>query len=78
MCWLAKALMKRGQLYKRGGVGLADLVHGEQQQTDLFSAPNQRRERGVDVLDRINAKFGRGTVGLGDAGWKVGGARLGE
>ncbi|MBN8263215.1 MAG: DUF4113 domain-containing protein [Xanthomonadales bacterium] len=73
--WLAKSLMKRGQLYKRGGVGLADLVRGEQQQADLFSAPNPRRERGVDVLDRINSKFGRGTVGMGDAGWKVGGAR---
>ena len=78
MRWLAKFIMKPGQLYKRGGVGLADLVCGEQQQADLFSAPNPRRERRVEVLDRINAKFGRGAVGLGDAGWMVGDVRLGE
>ncbi|WP_282295134.1 DUF4113 domain-containing protein [Stenotrophomonas sp. PS02289] len=30
------------------------------------------------VLDQINAKFGRGTVGVGNVGWRVGGARPGE
>lgn len=75
--WLAKSIMRPGQRYKRGGVGLAELVRGDQQQPDLFSAPSPRRERGVDVLDRINAKFGRGAVGMGDAGWKVGGVRPG-
>jgi DNA polymerase V len=76
--WLARSLMKPGQCYKRGGVGLADLVRGEQRQADFFSAPNPRRERGMEVLDRINAKYGRGTMGIGTAGWKVGGARPGE
>ncbi len=76
--WLARSLMKPGQCYKRGGVGLADLVRGEQRQADFFSAPNPRRERGIEVLDRINAKYGRGTMGIGTAGWKVGGARPGE
>lgn len=76
--WLAKSMMRPGQQFKRGGVGLADLVRGELRQVDMFSAPDPRQERGMEVLDRINAKFGRGTVGLGTTGWKVGGARPGE
>ncbi|WP_374356431.1 Y-family DNA polymerase [Thermomonas sp.] len=76
--WLAKSIMKRGQQYKRGGVGLADLVRGGQRQADFFSAPDPRRERGMEVLDRINAKFGRGSLGIGTMGWRVGGAKPGE
>lgn len=75
---LTKSMLKRSQTYKRGGVGLADLVRAEQRQTDLFSKPNPKHERGMEIMDRINAKFGRGTVGLGTAGWKVGGARPDE
>lgn len=73
--FLAKAMTRNGQRYKRGGVGLADLVRSEQRQPDLFSAADSRREDGMDVLDKINAKFGRGTMGLGASGWRVGGAR---
>ena len=76
--WLTKSMIKPGCLFKRGGVGLAELVRGGQRQADFFSAPDPRRERGMEVLDRINAKYGRGTVGLGTTGWKVGGARPGE
>lgn len=76
--WLAKSIMKPGQAFKRGGVGLVDLVRGGQQQADFFSAPDPRRERGMEVLDRINAKYGRGTLGLGAAGWRVGGVRPDE
>jgi len=76
--FLAKSIMRPGQHYKRGGVGLTSLVRCEQRQSDLFFEPCERQERGMEVLDRINAKFGRGTVGLGAAGWRVGGARPGE
>lgn len=76
--FLAKAMMQDGQRYKRGGVGLTDLVRSEQRQNDLFSAADPRRDCGMDVLDQINAKFGRGTMGMGTAGWRVGGARPGE
>lgn len=76
--WLAKSIMKPGQEFKRGGVGLLNLVRGGQRQADFFSAPDPKRERGMEVLDRINAKYGRGTLGLGTAGWKVGGARPDE
>lgn len=73
--FLAKSLMRPGLRFKRGGVGLSDLVRTEHRQADLFFGPDVRRERGMDMLDKINAKFGRGTVGLGTAGWRVGGAR---
>ena len=76
--FLAKSMMRPGQRYKRGGVGLMDLVRSEQRQEDLFSSADDYREQGMEVLDKINAKFGRGTVGLGASGWKVGGARPGE
>lgn len=76
--FLAKSMMRPGQTYKRGGVGLTDMVRSELRQADLFSGAHARRDRGMDVLDQINAKFGRGTVGLGSSGWNVGGARPGE
>lgn len=76
--FLAKAMMREGQLYKRGGVGLTDLARTDLRQADLFFGPDERRERGMDVIDRINAKYGRGTVGIGTTGWRVGGALPGE
>ena len=76
--FLAKSMLRLGQRYKRGGVGLTDLVRGKLRQADLFSGAHERRDRSMDVLDQINAKYGRGTVGLGSSGWKVGGARPGE
>ena len=76
--FLAKSMMQPGQQFKRGGVGLTDLVRAGQRPADLFFGPDVRRESGMDVMDKINAKFGRGSVGLGAAGWKVGGARPGE
>ena len=76
--FLARSMIKPGQQFKRGGVGLTDLVRTEQRQADLFFGPDVKRERGMDVLDKINAKYGRGTVGLGTTGWRVGGARPGE
>ena len=75
---LARSMQRKDHLYKRGGVGLTDLVRSEARQADLFASIDPRRERGMEMLDRINAKFGRGTVGLGTAGWRVGGARPGE
>ena len=73
----AQAILRPGLRCKRGGVGLADLMRRDAQ-GDLFARPDPRRTRGMEVLDRINAKYGRGTVGLGLAGWNVGGARPDE
>lgn len=76
--WLAQAMMKPGQRYKRGGFGLVDLVRSEHRQTDLFCTPDPRRERSMAVLDRINARFSRGTIGVGTTGWQIGGVRPGQ
>ena len=76
--FLAKSMMKPGQRFKWGGVGLTDLVRSEQRQADLFYGPDVKRERGMEVMDKINAKYGRGTMGVGTTGWRVGGARPGE
>lgn len=40
--FLAKAMIRKGQLYKRGGVGLTDLVRADLRQADLFSAPTKK------------------------------------
>ncbi|HGM6325917.1 DUF4113 domain-containing protein [Stenotrophomonas maltophilia] len=45
-------------------------VAGLDSKSPCYSKPGGRRQ--------INAKFGRGTVGVGSAGWRVGGARPGE
>jgi len=66
------------QAYKRGGVGLTDLVQAQARQADLFFGPDEKAERAMAVLDKINARWGRGTVGVGTVGWRVGGARPGE
>jgi DNA polymerase V len=76
--FLVKSMVRKGQQFKRGGVGLTDLVRSDQRHADLFFGPDERKERGMEVLDRINAKFGRGTAGIGTPGWRVGGARPGE
>ena len=76
--FLVNSMVKPGQRFKRGGVGLTDLVRAEQRQADLFFGPDVKRERNMDVMDKINAKWGRGTMGVGTTGWRVGGARPGE
>lgn len=76
--FLAKSMMKPGMVFKRGGVGLTDLVRQDQRHADLFFGPDERREKGMAVLDQINARWGRGTAGIGTTGWRVGGARPGE
>ena len=44
-------------MLKDGGVGLTVLVRTEARQADLFFGPDVRRERNMDVLDKINAKY---------------------
>lgn len=76
--FLFKAMRHEGQKYKKAGVCLVDLCRADQRQADLFFGPDERREKGMAVLDKINAKWGRGTMGVGAAGWRVGGAKPGE
>lgn len=64
------AMHRPGQKYKRAGVGLLDLCRADLRQADFISAPNPRADRTMNVVDRINARFGRGTTGFGASGWQ--------
>lgn len=60
-----------GQLrYRKAGVGLLDLTHGDSQQGDLFAQIDPRSKTLMEVMDRANAKFGRGSMGFAAAAWR--------
>ena len=61
---LVRGMYRQGYRYKKAGVGLLDLTHGSQHQADLFSQVDPRSKVLMDVLDRANARFGRGALGL--------------
>lgn len=67
---LAKAMWRDGYRYKKAGVGLLDLSHGDTIQADLFSGVDPRSSALMSVLDQANRRFGRGTMGFGASGWK--------
>jgi DNA polymerase V len=61
---LTKAMYRKGYRYKKAGVGLLDLTHGDMHQGDLFAGIDPRSRAMMEVLDKVNAKFGRGTMGI--------------
>jgi DNA polymerase V len=61
---LGRAMFRQGYRYKKAGVGLLDLTHGDHQQADLFAQADPRSKRLMEVMDRANARFGRGAMGL--------------
>ena len=67
---LARAMYKKGYRYKKAGVGLLDLTAGSVVQGDLFAGVDPRSKALMDILDKANQKFGRGTVGFASSGWK--------
>lgn len=54
-------LFRPGVKFYRCGVGLMDIVDASQHQPDLFQ-PNQDRPALMACLDRINDRYGRGTL----------------
>ncbi len=67
-----KSMYREGYAYKKGGIGLLDLVDSDVVQGDLFAPQDHvRSNRTMDVMDTINRKFGRGTMGLGATGWRA-------
>lgn len=74
---LTKAMYRKGYRYKKGGVGLLDLTHGDIHQADLFSGVDPRSVKLMETMDKVNAKFGRGsmmmaqTMRRGGAKWAV-------
>ena len=59
--------MAAGPRYKPLSVGvvLLDLVPAAQHQPDLFAADNGRRQKLSPLVDRINDRYGRCTIGFG-------------
>lgn len=62
-----RAIYRPSYRYVKAGVMLLDLRDRVCQQGQLFSAPPERAEL-MRTLDKVNAKWGRGTLGLGSAG----------
>jgi DNA polymerase V len=66
---LQPRFLKTGLAYKRAGVWLADLARPADVPADLF-APATPDDPLMEVMDAINRRFGRGTVGLAASGWR--------
>ena len=66
---LCRAMHRKGYGYKKAGVGLLDLTHGDRQQPDLFAQIDPRSAKLMEVLDAANRKFGRGSMGFASAAW---------
>ena len=47
------------------GIVLLDLVPASEHQPDLFAADNRRRQKLSPLVDRINDRYGRCTIGFG-------------
>lgn len=58
--------------YKKAGVHLLDLTrHQDGMQADLFHSSSQTDNQPLmEVMDAINHKYGRGTIGLAASGWQ--------
>lgn len=69
---LLKAMHRPGCAYKKAGVGLLDLVDSNVVQGDLFSPQDEPRAcKSMEVMDAINKRFGRGSLGMASSGWKA-------
>ena len=67
---LLQGLLKQGIPYKRAGVALLDLARPEDRQGDLFNPAVIGNDAMMATMDRINRRFGRGTIGFGATGWQ--------
>lgn len=73
---ILKEIYKAGFAYQKAGICLCDLQPANRQQHDLFAASGVERSQALmATLDRINQKFGRGTLHLlaesNDQAWKM-------
>lgn len=68
--WGVSRLYRTGYNYKKAGTMLMALQPKEQRQVTLFEDPEKiaRRDRLNQAMDRLNSRFGRGTLALAGAG----------
>jgi len=64
---LVRTMFKPGYRYKKAGVGLLDLSHGDVHQADLFSGVDPRSAKLMAVMDQANRRFGRGAMNIASA-----------
>lgn len=72
--WALRKMYKENIYYLKAGVMLSDLVPLEGQQLDIFgfSKPDDKAQTLMTTLDKVNRKFGKGTVKLASEGTKSG------
>jgi len=68
---LTKAMWREGYRYKKAGIGLLDLTARDVHQGDLFAQVDPRSHALMDVMDRANAKFGRGAMAFASSAKRV-------
>ncbi|WP_343368528.1 Y-family DNA polymerase [Stenotrophomonas maltophilia] len=68
---LTKAMWRQGHRYKKAGIGLLDLTAGDVHQGDLFAQVDPRSKALMEVMDRANAKFGRGSMAFASSAKRV-------
>ncbi|PPC94835.1 MAG: DNA polymerase V subunit UmuC [Methylotenera sp.] len=67
--WVLKQMYKPGVYYQKAGVMLMELVPEGGQQTDLFgTAAAPKSDELMAVMDKLNNKYGRGTIKLASEG----------
>lgn len=65
---LTKAMYRPNFRWKKAGVGLLDLTDQTVHQGDLFAqVSNPKANALMQVMDKANMKFGRGSIGFGSA-----------
>ncbi|MCF7790706.1 MAG: Y-family DNA polymerase [Victivallales bacterium] len=71
-----KLIYKNNCCYKKCGIILNELISEDIIQPDLFETDNPNDEKISEVMDKINSKYGKGTIklageGVNDACWKM-------
>lgn len=67
-CEGVTSIFKPGFEYKKAGVMLGDITHNSHMQGDLFEAYHHRTSELMLSIDRINARYGKGTIKLSQDG----------
>lgn len=70
--WALRKMYKDNIYYLKAGVMLSDLVPLEGQQLDIFgfTKPDDKAQTLMATLDKLNRKFGKGTIKLASEGTK--------
>jgi DNA polymerase V len=67
---MSQGFLRKGFAYKRAGVAMLDLARPEVLQGDLFAPTTIGDDALMQVMDRVNQRFGRNTLGVVATGWR--------